>query len=208
VSNGSLIIESIVTTVDAAGRVNVAPMGVEWADEVIVLKPFLETATYRNLMVNRTAVVNLTDDVRIFARAAISNPVFSTFPAQVVQGAVLEACCSWRELEVRDIDSTPPRSRITAAVVHRGTRREFIGFNRARHAVLETAIYATRLHLLARDFIEAELTRLQVIVDKTAGADEREAMTLLTEYIRSVPESGDRSHTPAATAGAARPGRA
>jgi hypothetical protein len=208
VSNGSLIIESIVTTVDAAGRVNVAPMGVEWADEVIVLKPFLETATYRNLMVNRTAVVNLTDDVRIFARAAISSPVFSTFPAQVVQGAVLEACCSWRELEVRDIDSTPPRSRITAAVVHRGTRREFIGFNRARHAVLETAIYATRLHLLARDFIEAELTRLQVIVDKTAGADEREAMTLLTEYIRSVPESGDRSHTPAATAGAARPGRA
>ena len=206
-SKGSLIIESIVTTLDEAGRVNVAPMGVEWADEVIVLKPFLETATYRNLIASRTAVVNLTDDVRIFARAAISNPVLPTFPAQVVPGAVLEACCSWRELEVRDIDSTPPRSRITAAVVHRGTRREFIGFNRARHAVLETAIYATRLHLLARDDIEAELTRLQVIVDKTAGADEREAMTQLTEYIRSVPEGGARSHTPVTTDGAVQPGR-
>ena len=32
-----MIIESIVTTVDADGRVNCAPMGVEWGDEVIVL---------------------------------------------------------------------------------------------------------------------------------------------------------------------------
>jgi hypothetical protein len=32
------------------------------------------------------------------------------------------------------------------------------------------AIYATRLHLLPREFIESELARLQVIVDKTARA--------------------------------------
>jgi len=73
------------------------------------------------------------------------------------------------------------------AVVHRGTRREFIGFNRARHAVLEAAIYATRLHLLPRSFIDSELARLQVIVDKTAGPQELEAMALLTEYIRATP---------------------
>ena len=70
-------------------------------------------------------------------------------------------------------------------VVHRGVTREFIGFNRARHAVLEAAIYATRLHLLSREFIESEMARLQVIVDKTAGPDEHEAMTLLTDYVRS-----------------------
>jgi hypothetical protein len=63
--------------------------------------------------------------------------------------------------------------------------REFIGFNRARHAVLEMAIHATRLHLLSRDFIESEKARLQTIVDKTAGPSEIEAMALLTEYIRS-----------------------
>jgi uncharacterized protein len=207
VSNGSLIVESIVTTVDAAGAVNVAPMGVEWGDDVIVLKPFLDTATYRNLVARRAAVVNITDDVRIFARAAISNPVVSTFPAHVVAGAVLEACCGWREVEVRDVDSTPPRSRITTVVVHRGTRREFIGFNRARHAVLEAAIYATRLHLLARDVIESELARLQTIVDKTAGAVEREAMALLTEYIRRAPRSGDLAGTDAAAADTGRTGR-
>ncbi len=180
-----MILETIVTTVDASDTVNVAPMGVEWDEQTIVLKPFVDTTTYRNVTATGTAVVNLTDDVRVFARAAISNPRYPTFTAQVVRGVVLADCCSWRELTVRSIDSTPPRSRIDAAVVHRGTRREFIGFNRACHAVLETAIYATRLHLLSREFVEAELVRLQTIVDKTAGPREREAMAMLADHIRS-----------------------
>jgi hypothetical protein len=181
-----MIVETIVTTVSPDGTINCAPMGVEWGDAAIVLKPFLETATYRNLVATRAAVVNLTDDVRVFARAAVSNPEYPTVKAERVRGVVLAECCSWREVEVHTIDSTPPRSRIAAGVVHRGVRREFIGFNRARHAVLETAIYATRLHLLPRDLIESELTRLQVIVDKTAGDAEREAMTILTNHVRTM----------------------
>ena len=184
-----MIIETIVTSMAEDGAVNVAPMGVEWGDHVIVLKPFLETTTYRNLLATGAAVVNLTDDVRLFATAAISNPQYPTVPATVVRCVVLADCCSWREVNVRSVDSTPPRSRIETEVVHRGVRREFIGFNRARHAVLEAAIYATRLHLLPRTFIESELARLQVIVDKTAGPDELEAMALLAEYVRSTPPS-------------------
>ena len=185
-----MIVETIVTTIAEDGTLNFAPMGVEWGDEAIVLKPFLETTTYRNIAASRAAVVNLTDDVRIFARAAISSPQYESSPATVVRGVVLAGCCSWRELEVQTIDSTPPRSRIEMTVVHRGTRREFIGFNRARHAVLEAAIYATRLHLLPRSFIDSEMTRLQVIVDKTAGPQELEAMALLTEHIRATPVAG------------------
>ena len=187
-----VIVETIVTTVAGDGTVNCAPMGVEWGETLIVLKPFLETATYANLMATGTAVVNITDDVRVFACAAISNPVYPTEPARVVRGVVLADCCSWREVEVRSPDSTPPRSRIETAVVHRGSHREFLGFNRARHAVLEAAIYATRLHLLPREFVESELERLQVIVDKTAGPGELEAMAMLTEHIRSVPVTSER----------------
>ena len=180
-----MIVETIVTTLAGDGAVNIAPMGVEWGDETIVLKPFLETATYRNVAATGAAVVNLTDDVRVFARAAISNPEYPTEPAVVVRGVVLADCCTWRELEVRSIDHGPPRSRIDAAVVHRGAKREFVGFNRACHAVLETAIYATRLHLLPREFVESELARLQTIVDKTAGPREHEAMRTLAEHIRA-----------------------
>ena len=187
-----MIIETIVTTMAADGVVNCAPMGVEWDPdtdpEAIVLKPFLETATFRNVAATRAAVVNLIDDVRVFARAAISNPTYETVPAQAVTGVVLAEACSWRELEVTAIDDTPPRSRIDTRTVHRGFRREFIGFNRARHAVLEAAIYATRVHLLDRSFLLSEVDRLRVIVNKTAGPKELEAMDLLAEYIRSAPQ--------------------
>lgn len=180
-----MIIETIVTTRDARGKINFAPMGVEWGEETIVLKPFLETTTFRNLSATRVAVLNITDDAMLFAQGAISSPQFPAVPAQVVTGVVLEAACSWRELEVVTIDATPPRSRIETRVVHRGVRREFIGFNRARHAVLEAAILATRTHLLPPEQIRDEYARLQVVVDKTAGPREREAMELLTRYVQS-----------------------
>lgn len=180
-----MIVETIVTTLDPEGAINFAPMGVEWGEESIVLKPFLETTTFRNLSASGAAVVNLTDDVMVFAQGAISSPQFPSLPASVVRGVVLEAACSWRELEVLQIDATPPRSRIGTRVVHRGVLREFIGFNRARHAVLEAAILATRTHLLPAEQIRDEFARLQVIVDKTAGPRERDAMELLTQYVRS-----------------------
>jgi uncharacterized protein len=180
-----VILETIVTTLNERGVINFAPMGVEWGEETIVLKPFLETTTFRNLEQRRSAVVNLTDDVMLFAGGAIGNPQYPSIPATVVQGVVLESACSWRELVVEAVDATPPRSRIDARVVHSGFRREFIGFNRARHAVLEAAILATRTHLLPAEQIREEYARLQVLVDKTAGPREREAMDLLTRYVSS-----------------------
>ena len=180
-----MIVETIVTTVAPDGAVNCAPMGVEWGEHSLVIKPFLETATYRNVLATGAAVVNLTDDVMLFARAAISNPQYAVVPAVVVAGVALADACAWREVEVVSVDSTPPRSRIETRVVHRGTRRDFIGFNRASHAVLEAAIYATRLHLLPPEFVASELARLQVIVDKTAGPRELEAMALVTEHVRA-----------------------
>lgn len=180
-----MIIESILTSLDANGRINIAPMGVEWGEDEIVVKPFLETTTFHNIRETRCAVVNLTDDVLVFAQAAISNPEFPTHAATRVHGVVLDGACSWRELEVVAIDETPPRSRIDTRVVHRGTQREFLGFNRARNAVLEAAILSTRTHLLPADEIRSDLHRLQVIVDKTAGPREHEAMALLTAYVQA-----------------------
>jgi uncharacterized protein len=190
-----VIIEVIVTTRASSGSINVAPMGVEWPDDGgahappppthLTLKPFLDTTTFRNLQATGVAVVNLTDDVRVFARTAIGNPAEPTVPATVVAGDVLASTCSWHEVEVVSVDDTPPRARVETRVVHHGARREFLGFNRARHAVLEAAILSTRLHLIPHDEVRAELARLQILVDKTAGAREREAWTLLTAFVAS-----------------------
>jgi len=180
-----MIVETIITTLSAEHALNIAPMGVEWGDEIIVIKPFLETTTFRNLRDTAVAVVNLTDDASIFAHAAVENVSYPVVPACVVAGFVLEAACSWRELEVVSFDATPPRARIETRVAHRGFRREFIGFNRARHAILEAAILVTRTHLLPAEQIQQELTRLQVIVDKTAGPNELAAMAFLIDRVRA-----------------------
>jgi hypothetical protein len=59
------------------------------------------------------------------------------------------------------------------------------GFNRAKHAVLEAAILATRTHLIPPAEIEKEFERLRVIVNKTAGPQETEAFALLEAHVRS-----------------------
>jgi hypothetical protein len=181
-----VIIESLVTTLDAGGRLNCAPMGVEWGNDVIVIRPFSDTTTCRNLTAAGAAVVNLTDDALLIAKAVTghldaTNP--PGIPAVRVAGRVLAAACSWREVEVTESELTSPRARFTTRVVHRGTQREFLGFNRARHAVIEAAILATRTHLISGAEIRAEFDRMRIIVDKTAGPDERAAMRLLEEYV-------------------------
>ena len=179
-----MIIECILTTTDNHGRVNCAPMGVEWGEKLIIIKPYQETTTYRNLVATGVATVNLTDNVLLFAQSAIGSPVFETVPATMTSGVVLKDVCSWREVEIQEVDNAEVRAKIATRVVYSGYARDFLGFNRARHAVLEAAILATRTGFLPAEHILAEFERLQVIVDKTAGSQEHEAMRLLTNFVQ------------------------
>jgi uncharacterized protein len=176
------IVETVVTTINPDGGVNCGAMGVEWGEQRIVIKPFRGTRTLRNLRATGAAVVNLTDDILLFSQAALGDPQPPTRPAVTVEGAVLEDACSWREVRVETIDDSARRARVGTVVVGGGSGREFLGLNRARHAVLEASILASRVGLLPAEEIQAELRRLQVLVDKTAGPREREAMA----YVRAV----------------------
>jgi uncharacterized protein len=170
---GSAIVETVTTTINPDGTVNCAAMGVEWGDEVIVIKPYRPTRTLRNLRATGAAVVNLTDDILLFAGAALGDPQPPTRPTETIDGAVLADACSWREVTVEEIDDSGPRARVETRV----------GFNRASHAVLEASIIASRASRLPAAEIRAELERLQVLVDKTAGPREREAMELVRRHV-------------------------
>ena len=185
-----MIVETVTTTINPDGSVNCAAMGVEWGDEQIVIKPYRATRTLRNLEARGAAVVNLTDDILLFTQAALEDPHPPTRPATVVDGAVLADACSWREVRVDSIDATGPRARVTTSVVGRGSEREFIGFNRASHAVLEASILASRVSRLPADEIRTELARLEVVVDKTAGPRERAAMDRVLARVRSAIGAG------------------
>jgi hypothetical protein len=165
-------------------------MGVEWGDETIVIKPFRSTRTLRNLRATGVAVVNLTDDILLFTEAALGDPHPPTRQAATIDGAVLADACSWREVTVAAIDESGPRARVITRVVQRGMGREFVGFNRARHAVLEASILASRARWLPAAEIRAELERLQVVVDKTAGPRERAAMELVRRHVSTAVGGG------------------
>jgi uncharacterized protein len=182
----ALIVETVVTTINPDGSVNCAAMGVEWGEQRIVIKPFRATRTLRNLRATEAAVVNLTDDILLFSQAALGDPHPPTRPAAHVEGAVLDDACSWREVRVEAIDESARRARVDTVVVDGGTGREFLGLSRARHAVLEASILASRVRMLPAEEIAAELRRLQVLVDKTAGPLEREAMEYVTLHVRAV----------------------
>jgi uncharacterized protein len=187
-----MILEGIVTTRDAAGVMNVAPMGpiVDDAMSVLRLRPFQTSQTYRNLCVVPSGVFHVVDDVLLLARSAVGllTEMPATFPAEKVPGDVLAQACRWYEFRVGSCDATHDRAEILARVVHLGRLRDFFGFNRAKHAVLEGAILATRAHLIARNELHAEFARLKPAVEKTGGDREKEAFELLENFIHHAHE--------------------
>jgi hypothetical protein len=178
-----MILETVTTTLNPDGSVNCAAMGVEWGEETIVIKPYRSTRTLRNLRASGAAVVNLTDDILLFTQAALGDPQPPVRPAEAVDGAVLAEACSWREVRVEEIDDSGQRAWVRTRVVGQGIGREYLGFNRACGAVLEASILASRVRRLGAEAVAAELDRLQLAVEKTAGPREREAMALVRRHV-------------------------
>ncbi len=182
-----MILESLVTTVDAAGQVNLAPMGphVDEGQTSFVLKPFATSRTHANLRATGLAVVHVTDDSALIARAAIDEvrTLPPLRPARTAGCFVLEDCCRWFVLRVLRWEGTVERPAAICEVIEHGSERDFWGFCRAKHAVLEAAILATRVHLFDRVELKSELARLLPLVEKTGGVAEREAFAMLGRYI-------------------------
>jgi hypothetical protein len=109
--------------------------------------------------------------------------------AHKITGQVLVDCCRWYEFTVASLDDSSERTNIVVDIVHTGRRHDFFGFNRAKHAVLEAAILATRVHILPVPEMLIEFDRLAVPVDKTGGDREKEGFALLHEYVKQAAAS-------------------
>ena len=182
-----LIVEGLVTSLNADGSANLSPMGprTDRAITRLVLRPFQTSQTYQNLRRHGEGVFHITDDVELIAQAAIGRldqmPPLVAAPS--IRGFIVADACRWFAFLVRELDDRTERTTIVCDVVDRGTLRDFLGFNRAQHAVLEGAILATRIGILPAEQIRDEMQRLAIPIEKTAGEQERRAFALLCEYI-------------------------
>ncbi len=180
-----LILEAIITTKSPDDSMHVAPMGPEVDErfETWLLKPFQSSTTFSNLQRSGYCVVHIVDDSMLLAEAVLGRA--NRYPAKRLgdDGFVLEAACHWYALKVAEWDTSQPRAVARCEVVDHGTTKPFFGWNRAKHAVVEMAILASRVHILEHTVIANEIARYRVLVDKTAGIRERDAFELLVEYI-------------------------
>ncbi|MHB1424268.1 MAG: DUF447 domain-containing protein [Gemmataceae bacterium] len=192
-----MILEGIVTTISETGTVNIAPMGpqvdVDAAGELtrFTLRPFRSAQTFANLKAHGEGVLHVTDDVFLLAQAALGaiDPLPTLTPARKVRGWVLAGACRFYEFRVVSCDDKSERARFETEIVGSGRLRDFFGLNRAKHAVVEAAILATRTAFLPLDEIEAEYRKLAVLVEKTGGAREHAAFDLLCRHLQQVRSS-------------------
>lgn len=180
-----MIIESIFSTLGPDDQPNFAPMGITWGESELTVRPFRDTATFRNLLATGYGVLSLTDNVLSFVQSSLYRADFPHFPAHTVPGAVLQGACSWRELQVLEVAGSPERAEIRCRVVHTGHLREFLGFCRASTAVLEAAILATRLHSQTPAAVHEIMRHYAQIIAKTGGDNDRRAFQLVEQFIGS-----------------------
>ena len=188
VGDEHFIVEGIASTRDAAGDPHLAPMGpiVDASFDQLWLRPFRTSTTFANLQRTLCGVFHVVDDVELLARAAIGRIVpheLRFLPPTSFPGDVLADACRWYAFRVEHIDDSAERITLECRVVERGVLQDFLGFQRAKHAVVEAAILATRAGILSAETIQAEMERLAPLVAKTGGAAERRAFAMLQHYL-------------------------
>ncbi|TWT35482.1 hypothetical protein KOR34_03740 [Posidoniimonas corsicana] len=184
-----LLLECLVTTLDADGQVHLAPMGpiVDPSFERVLLRPYPPSRTLDNLRRDGAAVMHTTDDAALLARAAIGEltELPATTPTPDCRGAILSDACQWRQLSVESIDDSTCPVQVVCRVSGSGVLRDFVGFNRAKHALIEAAILATRIDHLPHEKILAQVAMLAAPVDKTGGHAERDAFQEVRCFIEN-----------------------
>jgi hypothetical protein len=175
--------ETIVTTVDRHGKVHIAPLGIIAEKDGWVIAPFRPSTTLDNLAEVPFAVANYTDDVRIFAGCLTGRKAWPTVALEGCPVPRLAAALAHSVLEVVSVTDDEVRPRHFCRVTREETQAPFTGLNRAKAAVLELAILVSRLSMLPREKIEAEIAYLSISIEKTAGPEELEAWGWLMQRV-------------------------
>lgn len=185
-----MIFEGVITTLEADGAPHVTPLGFVRDGTKVTLAPYVPSRTLDNLRRTPSAVMNLTDDVRVIAGCLTGRRQWPTVRAGA--GWRLESCLAHLELEVEAVHEDPERPRFDCRVLAEHAHAPFRGFNRAQAAVVEAAILVSRLDWLDPDRLARDMAYLKLAVEKTAGDREREAWSWLCAAVAAHPRHGAR----------------
>lgn len=178
-----MIYETIISSIDAEGNVHVTPFGIRMQDGLVVISPFKPSRTLDNILATKHAVLNMTDDVRLFAGALTGREVGELVPTEKIVGFRLSDVLAHKELGLVKVQDDAVRPQLFLEVVHEVQHQPFQGFNRAQAAVIELAVLVSRLKRLPMEKINQEIAYLSIAIEKTAGSREQEAWGWLIEAV-------------------------
>lgn len=178
-----MILETIVSTINAQGEPHVTPFGIRMQDGLVVISPYKPSTTLQNILETGHAVLNLSDDVRVFAGALTGRHAWNLSVTDTIQGFRLADTLVHKELKLLSVEDDIVRPQLFLEVIHEVQHAPFQGFNRAQAAVLELAVLVSRLKRLPMEKIQQEMHYLQIAIDKTAGERELEAWGWLVEAV-------------------------
>ena len=181
--------ETLVTTKNADESIKVSPLGVYVDDKILKLKPFKPSKSLENILRNESGVINYVDDVRIFASCITNKEIQINFKkVSKIDCSRIEKAISHTEFIVKDIKDDSQRPTIICKPINEETHKMFYGFNRAKSAIIELCILASRLGIIEDSKIKKEISYLKIAIEKTAGENELEAWNWLIEYIKNYKE--------------------
>ena len=178
-----MIFETIISTVDTQGNAHVSPFGIQMQQGLVIISPYKPSITLDNILATQHAVVNLTDDVRVFAGALTGRSAWTVLEADKITGYRLADTLGHKELKLVKIKDDALRPQLFLEIVHEMQHQAFQGFNRAQAAVIELAVLASRLNMLDKEKVLFEMQYLQISIDKTAGERELQAWSWLAEKV-------------------------
>ena len=161
-----MILETIVSTVNKKRKVNFAPFGIKKKSKNIIISPYIPSITLQNLRDNNCAVINYVDDASFYVNCILGNKKFKKKRTQIIDGFFLENSLSYDEVIVKKVIEDSLRPSFICEVVKSVSKKRYDGHNRAKAAIIEACILASRVKLLKKKKILDELNNLSKGVKK------------------------------------------
>lgn len=175
--------EIILITECENGAAHIAPFGVRERDGLILIAPFRPSLSLDNLMSGRSATINMTDDVRVFAGVLTGR---RDWPVQTIGSAlILASALSYQSLELVKVEDDQVRPNLYFRVIKEEMLKAFQGYNRAQAAVIELCVLVSRLNMLPLEKITQEMSYLGIAIEKTGSHSEIEAWKWLVEAVEN-----------------------
>lgn len=190
-----LLYETIISTYNAEGVPNAAPIGVICKNKIeIALHLFEGTHTLENIKTNSKFVVNILKDPLVFVGCTTGDLPFNYFKKhgdnfyiKNTDAFFSAKVTSIKEVEKEDNISKSKINIINARVEEILIKKESVEpLNRAIFAIMESLVYLSRINIVDENTSKMYLERIHEmsrIVNRVGGLDHKKAMHDILKYL-------------------------